>query len=429
MIEFTKNSEKIRLKISIIGLNYAPEPTGIAPYTTRLAEMLAAEGHNVHVLTGYPHYPQWKLQDGYSGWQSTECLNGVVLKRLRHFIPSKLSNVNRMHLELSFGVRLFFARWHKPDVVLIVSPSLFASALVLLRSKFGIGRPLTGVWVQDIYSRGLEETGTGTSLQTTIMKKFEGFVFRSATKVTVIHKRFRKYLINDLGVKSENVGVIRNWTHLKKIPSVDRQAVRKRLGWGDETVVLHAGNIGVKQALENVVAAAKAADSSRSKVRFVLLGGGNQKEKIQNLAIGVQRIQFISPLSDEEFQAALHSADILLVNEMAGLKEMAVPSKLTSYFSAGLPIVAATEADSTTAGEIEFSEAGLCIAPERADELLQSVLQLGNDAKLSQKLGRAGKLYAENSLSEEAAIIKYSAWLRDLASVRQSDSLHQMINS
>nr|WP_269938266.1 glycosyltransferase family 4 protein [Arthrobacter sp. HY1533] len=406
------------LRITIVGLNYAPEPTGIAPYTTRLAEMLVTEGHIVHVLTGYPHYPEWKLQDGYSGWQKTEIVNSVKVKRLRHFIPNRLSNVNRMHLELSFGVRLLFARWHRPDVVLIVSPSLFATALVLLRSKIGIGRTLTGVWVQDIYSRGLEETGTGSSLQTRIMKKFEGLVFRSATKVTVIHKRFRKYLVNDLGVKYEDIGVIGNWTHLKKRHQIDRESTRLELGWGNETVVLHAGNMGVKQALGNVVNAARAADDSSSNVRFVLLGGGNQKDRIQELSSDVDRIQFISPLSDEAFQAALHAADILLVNEMSGLREMAVPSKLTSYFSAGLPIIAATEHDSTTAGEIESSEAGVRIAPDRPDELLEVVLKLANDPALSQKLGRAGKLYAENALSEEAAIIKYSAWLRDLATAK-----------
>ena len=184
------------LRITILGLNYAPEPTGIAPYTTRLAEMLASEGHNVNVLTGYPHYPEWKLRDGYTGWQRVESINGVMVKRLRHFVPNTLSNMHRMHLEISFGVRLLFARWHRPDVVLIVSPSLFASAIVLLRSKFGLGKPKTGIWVQDIYSRGLEETGTGNSMQTKAMKRFEGFVFRSATKVTVIHDRFKKYLVN-----------------------------------------------------------------------------------------------------------------------------------------------------------------------------------------------------------------------------------------
>ena len=38
-------------------------------------------------------------------------------------------------------------------------------------------------------------------------------------------------------------------------------------------IALHAGNMGVKQGLENVVEAARQADATRSPVRFVLLGG------------------------------------------------------------------------------------------------------------------------------------------------------------
>lgn len=51
--------------IRIYGINYAPEETGIAPYTTGLAEHLAASGHRVSVATGLPHYPAWDVPDGY----------------------------------------------------------------------------------------------------------------------------------------------------------------------------------------------------------------------------------------------------------------------------------------------------------------------------------------------------------------------------
>jgi hypothetical protein len=42
------------VKIKIVGINYFPELTGIAPYTTGMAEGLAAYGHNVNVVTGLP---------------------------------------------------------------------------------------------------------------------------------------------------------------------------------------------------------------------------------------------------------------------------------------------------------------------------------------------------------------------------------------
>ena len=59
------------LRVLVLGLNYAPEPTGIAPYTSGLAEGLAARGHQVRVLTGLPHYPQWRVADGYESGSDT----------------------------------------------------------------------------------------------------------------------------------------------------------------------------------------------------------------------------------------------------------------------------------------------------------------------------------------------------------------------
>lgn len=415
-----------KLRITILGLNYVPEPTGIAPYTTRLAEQLVEAGHDVTVLTGYPHYPEWKLADGFGGWSRREVINGVKVQRLRHFIPHTVSNFQRMHLELSFGLRLVFARWHSPDAVLIVSPALFATALAITRARFGWRKPPTGIWVQDIYSRGLEETSSGNSLSTAIMKRLEGFVLRSATKVSVIHERFGDYLSSELGVPSTDIGTIRNWTHVHATPITDRPAARTRLGWGqDEVIVLHAGNLGVKQGLGNVVDAARLAEARKSRVRFVLLGDGNQKQNIRNVAKGVKKIQFIAPLPDDQFNEALQAADVLLVNELAGLREMAVPSKLTSYFASGRPIIAATESDSTTAGEIEQSGGGIRVDANAPEALLRAAEQLGNDPALSHSLGLAGQEYAAGTLSQEAAIVKYCAWLADLAATRSGapDSL------
>ena len=97
--------ETSALKITIIGLNYAPELTGIAPYTTRLAESLAAGGMSVDVITGYPHYPEWRLKDGYSGLKMVETTRGVRITRYRHFIPRRVTAIGRVLLEASFGLQ------------------------------------------------------------------------------------------------------------------------------------------------------------------------------------------------------------------------------------------------------------------------------------------------------------------------------------
>ncbi len=52
------------LSVCVVGINYAPDTTGIAPYTTALASALHTAGAAVHVITGIPHYPQLVFADG-----------------------------------------------------------------------------------------------------------------------------------------------------------------------------------------------------------------------------------------------------------------------------------------------------------------------------------------------------------------------------
>ena len=404
------------LRVSIIGLHYAPESSGNAPYTTRLAERLVAQGHDVRVITGYPHYPEWKLAEGYSGWRRNEVINGVRIKRLRHFIPRRVTTLSRLHMELSFGVRLLLSRWGRPEVVIVVSPALFSTGFVCLRTRLGIRRPATGLWIQDLYSRGLEETGLGNSAAAKLMKLLEGLIVRSATKTAVIHQRFADYLVSTLDVPENKISVIRNWSHAESNGPLDRSALRRQYGWkNSEIIVLHAGNMGIKQGLENVVDAARLAASRGSRVRFVLLGDGNQRPRLQGLSDGVSNVQFMPPVSDDSFIPTLRSADVLLVNEMAGLREMSVPSKLTSYFATGQPVLAATDPNSTTANEIESANAGLVVPPTDPEALLAAAERLGNDTALSQRLGHAGMKFCQEHLSEAAAIRLYDSWVRELA--------------
>ncbi|WP_260502448.1 glycosyltransferase [Rhodococcus aetherivorans] len=79
-----------KVRIAILGINFAPEPTGIAPYTTLLASGLAARGHEVEVLTGFPHYPQWKRLDGGFRFRSDEIEDRVRIRRFGHHVPRVL---------------------------------------------------------------------------------------------------------------------------------------------------------------------------------------------------------------------------------------------------------------------------------------------------------------------------------------------------
>lgn len=408
-----------KLRITILGLNYAPEPTGNAPYTTSLAEGLKAAGHSVHVITGYPHYPEWDLKSGYSGWMKTETINGIPVKRLRHHVPREATALGRLHMELSFGLRLVCARWHKPDVVLVVSPALFSSALAILRVRLRPNRPAVAIWIQDLYSRGVVETGTGGGGMGRIATALESKILRSADGVAAIHDRFKRHMVSALGVPAPKVEVIRNWTHLPASPTSGIQEMRTTLGWSSEDiVVLHAGNMGKKQGLENVVEAARIADNRASKVRFVLMGDGNQRKHLETLAVGIVRISFVDSLPDLDFQRALAAADVLLVNELPGVKDMAVPSKLTSYFNAGVPVIAATDEGSVTAFEIENSGGGVRVDAADPLALVDIAEALNREPSIKSKLAENALRFRHETLSEAVAIAHYDEFITSLASSR-----------
>jgi colanic acid biosynthesis glycosyl transferase WcaI len=402
--------------VTIAGLHYSPEKTGNAPYTTGLAEGLVNQGGHATVLTGVPHYPEWKRREGYGAWQSVETLDKVPVTRLNHFVPSNPRGPARLWMEVSFGMRVATTQWRSPDAVVLVSPALFSTGIALLRARLLRQKAPIVVWVQDLYSLGVAETGTSGSAGAKLMTWLESRILRSADGVVVIHDRFRSYVTSQLGVEPKCVEVIRNWTHLKPFHLEDRSASRTSFGWKpQDIVVVHAGNMGAKQGLDNVVEAARLAEARNSRVRFVLVGDGNQRRRLQELAQGIRNIDFVDSLPGTRFQEALAAADVLLVNELPGVKEMSVPSKLTSYFSSGVPVLAATDAGSVTAEEIATAEAGLRVDSGNPAALVGGAEALAEDSNLGRRYAENGRHFMETTLSEKEAVAHYARYLTHLA--------------
>lgn len=402
-------------RVVFLGLNHLPEPTGIAPYTTAMARGIAQRGLPVRVLTAHPHYPEWHIRDGYGQWTRREVLDDVDVQRLLHYVPRRPKGALRALSEISFGVRLAFARWGRPDVIIAVSPALLSTAIAFGRSRLTHRRTPFIVWVQDLYSLGLSETGQGGGAVLRAMQVVEGWLLRRATRVVVIHDRFASRVAQDFSVRPEHVAVVRNWTHLPTVPAVDVASARARFGWADdEAIVLHAGNMGVKQGLENVVEAARIAHGRNVPIRFVLLGGGGERERLRRLAGSLPSIQFIDPLDDEAFAQALGAADILLVNEKPGVAEMAMPSKLTSYFATGRPVLAATDPGGITAEEIRIADAGVVVTAGSPVDLLEGALALARDPHHGAQLGANGQRHRRTVLEEGTAIHRFITLIHEV---------------
>jgi hypothetical protein len=103
---------------------------------------------------------------------------------------------------------------------------------------------------------------------------------------------------------------------------------------------------------------------------------------------------------------------------------MALPSKLSSYFAAGRPVLASVAGDSEAARELRASGAAVVVPPQNPEELAGSMLQLqsaGNEALVA--LGTRGIQYADQHLSARSAFISYKGFIHSLASAEGYDPL------
>jgi colanic acid biosynthesis glycosyl transferase WcaI len=407
-----------RLNILVVGINYTPEHTGIAPYTTQAARFLQESGHDVQVWTGLPHYPSWTVDKAYRKRRIDEVIDGVPVRRLWHYVPKRASALRRAVYEFSFGLHVATQRpTRKPDVVVVPVPSLAAAtAGARLARKHDAKLVL---WVQDLMGPAVSQSGmSGGKLIPGATRALEKSALLKADQVIVLNDAFRRY-VEATGVPADRIHIVSNWTHVAA-PTGDRQATRASLGWADDEVIaLHSGNMGFKQGLENVVEAARLA--AGSKVRFVLMGDGNQREHLTELGEGVGNLQFLPPADSAQFPDILAAADVLLVNERLSAFDMSLPSKLTSYFRCGRPVVAAVPAGGGTASEVVRSGGGILVQPEDPHALLDCVTSIGADPAEAMRLGTAGLDHMLRRLTPEASLGAINALLGGVAVVEERE--------
>lgn len=412
------------MRVLVIGVNYAPEITGIAPYTSTMAEGLHEAGHDVQVIAGIPHYPQWANYTGFRGLARTDHIEGVRVRRVRHFVGSGGTGLGRILQEITFGLNAVLQSWKGADVVVAVSPPLLSAGLALIKARL-TGRGF-GIWIQDLYSNGAREI-SGRHLQASILGSVESRILRAADGVLVIHDRFKRHVVSDLGVAADYVDVSRNWSHLDPTLSSDAAAMRERHFPGARFVAIHTGNMGAKQHLENVVEAARLADRTHSEVVFGLVGNGSRRAALIDAAKDVDNLVFVPSLDDEDYLGILRCADVLIVNEKPGLREAVLPSKLTSYFNQGKPVIAATERDSATADEVTRAGAGQVIQPGNPGALLRAVEDMACDEQRAAECGESARSFAAANLTEESAIGRVSSWLDKLAARTRRGGAHSAL--
>lgn len=379
--------------------DYAPDLMGIAPYATETAEWLAAEGAEVNVLTMPPHYPDWKVPEGSPRGYSTEKRNGVTVRRLPTYVPRDPTLFRRLAFEGSWTTAATPLRMRSvvrdAEVVVGVCPGIFAAQFA--RSIAGRRRPLIQI-VQDLVGQAAKQSGmAGASRAAGALGWLEARSLTSAHAVTVPGHGFVKPL-RALGVDAERIHVVANWS---RVPMTDEtEPARDRR----EFVVMHAGNMGLKQGLDQLAPIVADLETSMPEVQFEFVGGGSQAATLREAIAGRANARLQPHVPEAELAATLRSADALLVHERSTVKDMSLPSKLTTYFAMGRPVIAVTRADGTTAAEVRRADAGLVVEPGDAEAFRAAVDRLRNDADLVSRLSHNGREYSRQHLDRKVSL-------------------------
>lgn len=406
------------MRILIYSYNYYPEPIGIAPLMTELAERLEEVGHEVRVVTAMPNYPERKIYPEYRGkLYHTEKRNGVTIQRCYVWIRPNPGLVARILLDGSFVLLSFLQaiRGWRPDLILSTSPSLPACVPVaILRWLYSCPVVLN---LQDILPEAAVQTGLlSNPLGIRIFEALEKFAYYSASKISVITDGFIDNLVAK-GVPAEKLICISNWVDVNFIGPLPKtnNPFRKAHQLEDKFVVLYSGNIARTQGVRTII---RTADQLRNipDIAFVIVGEASQLVELDELRqeLGVDNVLMLPFTPREKLPEMLAAADVSLIMQKLRVVGFNMPSKTQILLASGRPIIASVPDAGTTANAIRQSGGGIVVEPENPTALAKAIVELYNNPAKMENLGQEGRKFAVANYSFKQAVDRYEALFKQL---------------
>jgi len=396
------------MRIALVTQWFPPEKAAIP---ADIATGLAALGHEVSVVTGFPNYPAGVVYPGFRQAPRRDSWTGSHrLRRVALYPSHDASPVRRAANYLSFAATSATLGWsviRTADVVYVYHPPLTAVTGPWLSRALG-GAPFV-LHVQDLWPDSVVESGLlgGRASRSAgaVLARACNAVYRRAGAVVAIAPTMARTLV-ERGVAPEQTHVVPNWADEEffRPEPRDESAVRE-LGAERCFTVMFAGNLGDLQALDVAVrAAARVRDLANFRLLFV--GTGVAEPQLRALAdeIGATNVRFHGSRPVAAMSRLTSAADVHLVSLRAlPFFEGTIPSKLASLMASGLPVICAVAGDA--ARVVIESGCGWTCPPEDV-EALEAVFRLAyaSTSEQRQECGRAARDHYEQHMSRAAGV-------------------------
>jgi len=233
-------------------------------------------------------------------------------------------------------------------------------------------------------------------LVTPFLLWYEYQIIKSADRLIVATQAMRQHLM-DKGVRPDKIQVVYDSVDAANIPSVKEASAK--MG------IIHLGAIDRQHNVEVLIEAIPGVIKKFPQARFLIVGGGREKENIQKLAqrLGVDcYCLFTGWLTHAEAREFLKQASIGVITRKDVLPNRIITTlKIFEYWASATAVIAPP-----TAGIKEIASAEeniLWFHPEDAQDLAEKINLLLNDQEYRQRLSRGGLMKAAEFNQDKSA--------------------------
>jgi glycosyltransferase involved in cell wall biosynthesis len=387
------------MRVLLISHYYKPVKSPVKRMA-RIAEYLAKE-HEVTVLTSLPSYPTGVLPAKYRHklWD-VEDDGRIRIIRLWDFPTPNKGFLRRTinHIMFFLAAALAVTLMKAYDLVIVSSPSFLSGLAGIYAAALGKGEFIFDV--RDLWPDSAFQLGYKVNpLLRGLLKFLEKFFYQKAKKIFCATEEIRKTIIR-MGIDEAKVITMVNTVDTNifkplKIP-------RGRFGLKEnEFIVIYVGSLTKVQNLGTVIEAA-ARLKKQPKIKFLLVGEGEDKENLINQAkkFQLKNINFIAGQPTEKIIELINVADVALISLSTNkfFSDNALPTKTSEYLGCGKPIVAC--AGRNLKELIETNEVGVVVPPGDSQGLAAAILELFQKPAKLKKYARNARQLAIKQFSD-----------------------------
>ena len=400
------------VKIVLVSLYYEPDVASTGVYLARVMEGLRRLGHDVTVVTSFPHYDGQRIAEPWRGRLAERTtVDGVdVIRTWVHAAGEKASLPHRALNYVTFNAASTVAGLvaGRPDVVVTASPPLTAGLTAWTLSR--LWRVPFVYCLQDIYPDVAVRLGALKDPRVIrFFQAMERFIYARAAGIAVLSEGFRQNLLAK-GVPDAKIGVVPYFLDTGFIHPLPRDnAFARAHGLAERFVVMHAGNVGFSQDLESLLAVAERLRDDDG-VRFVIVGDGAAKPALRQRAAerGLDNVLFLPYQPAAVLPELRASADVHVALLKERLASYSVPCKVYEVMASGRPVVSSIEEGSDTWRLLRAGGCGIAVPPEDVDALAAAIAALRSDPARRERLGASGREHVVATYSTEVVVPQFA---------------------